>query len=189
MEVGMGRVAGVVVPSNNRHRHHNWHGGRSGRHDPATDLTHDRPVSIWGSAGHHRRDNNVQLSKKNKKKKRTRTRTRRLDANWHVCLHDDVCHCMDVSTSIHSDKDLTMSRPLSCGGRLFSLPPICTDDCTGRSSVATSLPQSGNSNDAVALYRCPERRCRGTGRTPAGSGGKDYGHGTVVVLCSREPAH
>jgi len=34
------------------------------------------------------------------------------------------------------------------------------------------LPQSGISNGAVALYRCPEERCRGTGRIPAGSGGK-----------------
>jgi hypothetical protein len=38
--------------------------------------------------------------------------------------------------------------------------------------VETVLPQSGNSNGAVALYRCSEERCRGTGRIPAGSGEK-----------------
>ena len=38
--------------------------------------------------------------------------------------------------------------------------------------METAYQQYGISNDAVALYRCPEERCRGTGRIPAGSGGK-----------------
>ena len=38
--------------------------------------------------------------------------------------------------------------------------------------METAYQQYGISNGAVALYRCPEERCRGTGRIPAGSGGK-----------------
>jgi len=38
--------------------------------------------------------------------------------------------------------------------------------------VETAYQQYGISNGAVALYRCPEERCRGTGRIPVGSGRK-----------------